>query len=142
MRKGECLCGAVRFVAQEVDAEFGACHCKQCQRWTGSVFMSTEAPANSVEWTGLDFVETYSTSEWSERAWCRRCGSPLWFRGRTEDAPYEIPVGLFDETSGLRLTHEIFVDRKPEGFALAGDLERRTEAEMLALYRRERKAEP
>ena len=33
-KTGQCLCGAVTFSA-DVAAEIQACHCTQCQRWTG-----------------------------------------------------------------------------------------------------------
>ena len=33
-RTGQCLCGAVTFTADVGDGVL-ACHCTQCQRWTG-----------------------------------------------------------------------------------------------------------
>ena len=34
-RCGRCLCGAVTVRAELKSPEIGACHCGQCQRWTG-----------------------------------------------------------------------------------------------------------
>ena len=49
-------------------------------------------------------------------------------------ANFEIPLGLFDDPAGIPLVREIFIDRKPEAYAFAGDHPRLTEAEVMALY--------
>ena len=132
-RTGGCLCGAVRFAATEVEPEFGGCHCKMCQRWAGGVLLAVSVPGPAVSFTGEEHVGRYASSEWAERAWCTRCGSGLWFRASGKDA-YEVPIGLFDDTSGFRMTGEIWIDRKPEAYAFAGEHPRETEAEVLARY--------
>ena len=45
---------------------------------------------------------------------------------------YVMSVGAFDDASEFRLTREIFIDRKPDGYAFAGDHPRWTEAETFA----------
>ncbi len=37
--KGQCLCGAVSFVAKMVSQSVGACHCNTCRNWIGGPFM-------------------------------------------------------------------------------------------------------
>lgn len=39
-------------------------------------------------------------------------------------------VGAFDDASPFELAREIFVDHKPGGYAFAGNLQRRTEAQV------------
>lgn len=136
-RGGQCMCGAVRFVARNVPDEYGACHCKMCQRWIGSALLAVTVPVADVDWQGTEHIRRIQSSDWAERAWCDACGSGLWYRF-TADGPfpddYEIPIGLFDDADGLRMTREIFIDRKPDAFAFAGDHEMLTEAQTLALY--------
>ena len=43
-------------------------------------------------------------------------------------------LGLFDEPDGFPLTSEIYIDRKPAGFAFAGEHERKTKAEVEAAF--------
>jgi hypothetical protein len=122
-RSGGCLCGAVRFEARLQTANFGACHCEMCRRWTGSALLGITLPTDSVRWSGEDSIATRQTSPWAMRAWCRECGSGLWFRV-TAEGPYagkvELPIGLFDDASGLTMTNEIYIDRKPDSFAFEG----------------------
>ena len=133
-RTGKCLCGAVSYVVTEGRDDFGICHCKMCQRWTGSMFPGIVYRADQVAVVGSDSVTEYRSSEKATRSFCKHCGSTLWYRGAApgHDEPYyEIAVGTLDQTEGLVLTHEIFVDRKPEAWALAGEHVRDTEADYL-----------
>lgn len=123
-RAGHCLCGAVRFVAQDVPESFGACHCEMCRRWTGSALLGVTVPAASVAWEGTEHVASYQSSNWAERAWCAKCGSALWFRVTAESAysaDIELPIGLFDDADGFRLASEIYIDHKPDSYAFAGE---------------------
>ena len=36
--KGGCLCGAVRYTAEADPTSATVCHCRDCQKFTGSVF--------------------------------------------------------------------------------------------------------
>lgn len=123
IRSGGCLCGAVRFTATLPGANFGACHCPMCRRWTGSALLGMSVPTDQIDWTGDAHIATRQTSGWAMRAWCRECGSGLYFRV-TAPGPYahltELPIGLLDDASGLQMTNEIYIDQKPDSFAYAG----------------------
>ncbi len=123
-RQGGCLCGAVRFTARLTGRSFGACHCAMCRRWTGSALLGITVPEGNVDWVGAEHIASRQTSPWARRAWCRECGSGLWFKV-TLDGPYagnlELPIGLFDDANGLTMTNEIYIDHKPDSFAYAGE---------------------
>lgn len=136
-RKGQCMCGAVRVAVRDVPQDFGACHCSMCRRWTGSALLAVTVPDTSVTWEGTEAIRTIQSSAWAERAWCDRCGSGLWYRVTAEGpykGNYEIPIGLFDDANGMDMTSEIYIDRKPDAFAYAGDHPRYTETETLAMF--------
>jgi len=122
-REGGCLCGAVRFQADLVSRNFGACHCEMCRRWTGSALLGMTFPLGNVRWSGADHIATRQTSPWAMRAWCRDCGTNLYFRV-TADSAYagdiELPIGILDDANGLTMTNEIYIDHKPDSFAYAG----------------------
>lgn len=124
VREGGCLCGAVRFTARLPHRNFGACHCEMCRRWTGSALLGISVPAENLVWRGEEQVARYQSSPWAMRAWCRTCGSHLYYRV-TAPGPhsetYELPVGLLDDASGLTMTNEIYIDMKPDSWAFAGE---------------------
>jgi len=128
---GRCLCGAVRYRAAGVETQHHACHCESCRRWGSAPFFAVFAATVSFE--GQEDIRRYPSSDWAERGFCKRCGSNLFYYLKPADA-YHLAAGTFDDQSELRLATEYFIDYKPEGYALAGDLERLTEAEVIARY--------
>ncbi|MDJ0825063.1 MAG: GFA family protein [Rhodobacter sp.] len=131
-RTGGCLCGAVRFRAVIENRDYGVCHCKMCQRWTGLALAGIMVQPDKIEIEGQDHVGTYRSSDIAVRCFCTRCGSPMWLCDLNEDGSpkaYELPLGVIDDPSGLTLHHEIFVDRRIDSIALAGDHIQDTEAE-------------
>ena len=117
------MCGAVRFVAEGVPEEYGACHCEMCRRWTGSALLGVTVPEANVSWQGGENITVIQSSSWAERAFCKLCGSGVWFRVTQEGefaGALEMPIGLFDEVDGFRMTSEIYIDHKPDAFAYAG----------------------
>ena len=128
-KTGQCLCGAVTFSA-DVAAEIQACHCTQCQRWTGGGPLYAVRVKN-LELRGEESIHSYCHSEWGERANCKTCGSTLYWKlqGR---APGFVSPGLLDDQTGMTLTEEIFVDNRPPWIAPVEGASQATEAEMKA----------
>lgn len=123
---GHCLCGAVTItVAGEHETQIGVCHCRMCQRWTGSAFFCFDASADGVSVRGE--VTRFPSSSFAERAFCPACGTHLWFRDTDRpDAKYEFPPGLFDGAHGWGLRSEIYIDRAMASVPLSGAHRRRT----------------
>lgn len=123
-RKGQCMCGAVRFDARDVPDTFGACHCEMCRRWTGSALLGVSVPIGNVTWDGEEHISRLQSSSWAERAFCSKCGTGLYFRVTLEgeySGQLELPIGLFDDASGMTMTNEIYIDHKPDSFAYASN---------------------
>ena len=135
--RGGCICGAVRFEAEPRSREAHACHCQTCRRWSGSAFVGVSVLPEDVRFESTGNIRTSPSSEWAERAWCDRCGTTLYYH-LTADSfgpkTYEMALGLFDEPDGFPLTSELYIDRRPNGFAFAGDHARRTKAEVEASF--------
>jgi len=130
-KSGHCLCGAIQVSATLANDEAHVCHCKTCQRWVGGPFVSVACTPETV-FEGQDAIAVYPSSDWAERGFCKICGSPLFYRLKS-DGSYYLPVGLLDDTEGLTLTSEIYIDRKPSWYSFAEKTNRMTEAEFLAM---------
>ena len=124
---GHCLCGAVTFTADKVETDHHACHCGMCRRWSGGSGWS-DANAEGVRLEGSEHLGTYASSAWADRGFCKRCGTTLYYFLKPTKT-FVMSVGTFADQGPFRLVREIFIDRKPAGYAFAGDHERWTEAE-------------
>lgn len=74
---GGCLCGAVRYEVSDPPSEGGLCHCRVCQKTTGSAF---EALIGCLQ-TSFRYTKgepkRYRSSSIMEKSFCSNCGSPL-----------------------------------------------------------------
>ncbi|MBY8977375.1 GFA family protein [Rhodobacteraceae bacterium NNCM2] len=132
---GSCMCGETTLTVTPAEKHVHACHCGMCRRWTGSAFMGFETVPGSVTHKGP--VRTRQTSDWAERAWCDSCGSALWYKVTAEGPGFGVQyvaAGLFDGAGDYALEGELFIDRKPAGYAFAGDHKKMTETEVMALF--------
>jgi len=125
---GRCLCGAVSFTASNVQPRYHVCHCGMCRRWNGGPSMTIIAGA--VEFEGGDHIAVYDSSDWAQRAFCRHCGSNLYYRFK-QSSDWFLWAGLFDDQSQFELGSEIYIDTKPAGYSFSGDHPRLTEREFL-----------
>ncbi len=128
-RSGQCLCGAVRIRGDVADT-IQACHCTQCQRWTGGGPLFA-VRIRDLELTGEDAIHSYTHSDWGERATCRTCGSTLYWKLQGRSIAF-VALGLLDDQSGLTLTEEIFMDHRPDWLPPFEGAAQRTGAEMRA----------
>jgi hypothetical protein len=109
---GGCLCGGVRF---EVGAPLGAagyCHCKRCQRRTGTA-ASAQArvePGSVTVTSGRDLLRSFEPPDGFAKVFCSECGAGLWSVRPGDREPWSIRLGAFDDDPGVRPRHRQFVD--------------------------------
>lgn len=93
VRKGGCLCGAVRYEVSGEPYVSGLCHCTICRKLTGSSFSAT------ANWHAEQFRMTGELGSYEHRQFCPTCGSRLFylfeggveiFLGTLDTAPYGI----------------------------------------------------
>ncbi len=128
---GQCLCGAVQVTATVDVPRLRVCHCDMCRRHTSGGFYSIETVAGSITVTGP--VQRFISSDWAARGFCGTCGSTLWYE-LTESGTRNLSTGLFENAGGGTLVGEYFVDKCPQAYALAGDHEKLTTRETLAVF--------
>ena len=120
MLEGGCLCGGVRFRIDGKLGPAGFCHCKQCQRASGAAF-AANAPARTRYFqlvTGSELVSEYESSPGKFRAFCRRCGSPIYSRRDSEPELRRIRLGTLDGDPGRRPLAHVFVGSMAPWFTI------------------------
>ena len=109
---GGCLCGGVRFELTEPAKEASYCHCKRCQRRTG-----TAASANArIDGRTLRVVQGEElVKAWRhpdggfEKLFCRECGGQLFSRNPDDPTQMGVRLGAFDGDPGVRPSSRKFV---------------------------------
>jgi hypothetical protein len=97
---GGCACGRVRYSAVVHDREAYLCHCRMCQRSTGSISIALkDVKQADVDWSGEP--DWYDSSPIAERSFCSRCGTSLGFRFKQGSENMDLTVASFDDPSGF-----------------------------------------
>ena len=126
---GKCLCGGVEITVTGALPQVDVCHCSMCRQWAGGPFGGIKGSSFTV--TGEDHITAYRSSEWAERAFCRVCGSNLWYHFIPADH-FSFVAGLFDLPEGTQISEQIFVDEKPSWYDFAQKTPMKTGAEVIA----------
>ncbi|MEO0576660.1 MAG: GFA family protein [Pseudomonadota bacterium] len=129
---GSCLCGAVNVTAKAALGDIGACHCDTCRNWGGGPYLSVDC-ASSATFTGEEYIAVFQSSQWAERAFCKQCGTHLYYRLK-QNNQYMLPAGLLDPAEGLSMSHQVFIDEKPHYYAFSGDTKNFTGEEIFELF--------
>ena len=127
-RAGQCLCGAVKISAEVDSDQINACHCRQCQRWSGGgAYLAVHVADAEIDGP----IATYQASQWGERVFCPNCGSTITWRMQGKPIS-NLAVGLFDDQSGWTIGSEIFVDYRQAWWPKIDGASQSTEAEEFA----------
>jgi hypothetical protein len=109
---GGCACGAIRYECSVEPLASFNCHCRDCQRETGSAFASIIAvPRASVtlvqgrpKYFGLTADSGFTTS----RAFCGECGSPLFGQPNRRPDMLTLRAGSLDDPSQFKPNQNIY----------------------------------
>jgi len=118
---GSCLCGAVRFEVKGALPPPDACHCVQCRRHAGHVFVSTDVERAAVTIWGEENVTWFHSSQKARRGFCRTCGSSLFWDpiDRARHDWIGIAMAAFDLPTRTRIKVHVFVAEKGDYYDIA-----------------------
>jgi hypothetical protein len=101
---GGCACGRVRFTATVKPDEAYLCHCRMCQRATGSVSIAfINAPLADVTWDSEP--DWYDSSPIARRPFCSSGGTSLGFMFKQDADKMDLTVASFDDPSPFTPKH-------------------------------------
>ena len=130
--KGSCLCGTISFTTSTMKTHIGTCHCDMCRKWASGPYMAVDC-GTDVQFEGEENIGVYNSSEWAERGFCKQCGSSLFYRMK-HSGRHMMAAGLFDGEPDFTLSHQVFIDKKPEFYSFAQETTDETEAELFAKH--------
>ncbi|WP_066556005.1 GFA family protein [Croceicoccus bisphenolivorans] len=108
---GSCLCGGVTYSLSAPPVFTAICHCRHCQRQTGSAFsLVTGFPVAAYDQSGPTQVyhDTSETGRKLERHFCGICGSAVLSRIEPLADLVLIKSGTLDATEDLQPVVEVF----------------------------------
>jgi hypothetical protein len=100
---GGCACGRIRYRLRIDSDEAYLCHCRMCQRATGSVSIAFKNVKKAdVSWDREP--DWYQSSPIAQRPYCRECGTSLGF-AFPDSENMDVTVGSLDDPSRYRPKH-------------------------------------
>ena len=109
--KGGCLCGAVRYTTEADPTSATVCHCRDCQKFTGSAFAAlvrVPKEALTIEGTLRTFSSLGGSGNPILRYFCPECGSSIAEEPGTRPGVIILNVGTFDDPSIAKPGREVF----------------------------------
>jgi hypothetical protein len=114
--EGGCACGTIRYKLRNTPLIVHACHCRDCQRLSGTGFATTI-------WIESKFVEPGPTAPASFRLkggsgqphdvfCCERCGTTVWSRYHPVPWALFVRVGTLDSPDAVEPDVHIFTRSK------------------------------
>lgn len=108
--KGSCLCGEVKFECENSFSVFHLCHCKQCQKISGSAHVSNLfTRTENIHWiSGVDKIRRFDQpGRTITDAFCEKCGSPVPYPSGADKALI-VPAGSLDDCPNIAPQDNIF----------------------------------
>lgn len=124
---GGCLSGKVRYSADAEPAFVGLCHCKNCQKHSGSAFATVVAiprPTLTIQGSPKTYDDRGDSGKILHRHFCADCGSSLFDEADLMPGVAMILAGTLDDTSWVKPGAEVYCDSKQSWVALGGERHR------------------
>jgi hypothetical protein len=122
--KGGCLCGVVSYTAEADPTSATVCHCRDCQKFTGSAFAAlVRMPKEAVTIQGT--LKTFTSIGGSGNPILRHfCPSSIAEESGTRPESIILNVGTFDNPGVAKPGREIFRDDALPWLAVHGEIPR------------------
>lgn len=111
---GACLCGAVKYRAAIEPVITGNCHCRDCQRSSGSAYAPVffvPVAALAIEGSVRYYESVGGSGAKVRRGFCPTCGSQLFAVAESMPGLISVRAGTLDDTSHYVPSADIFVSQ-------------------------------
>jgi hypothetical protein len=113
---GRCQCGAVSFALAAPPVTMGQCHCRDCQRTTGTGHISNarfKREDVSISGETRTFAVKADSGNINTRHFCPTCGSRLFGENSARPGFMNVTVGTIDDTSWFEPQWVFYKKRQP-----------------------------
>jgi hypothetical protein len=124
MYRGSCLCRSIEYEVTAELGDFGYCHCTSCRKASGSAH-GANAPVDRANFRllrGADTLREYQSSPGKFRAFCSRCGSPIFAYIEATRDVIRLRLGSLDTPFAKQPKAHTFVSDKAEWEPIADGL--------------------
>jgi hypothetical protein len=114
---GGCLCGNIRYKISEQPKIQLLCHCKNCQRQTGSAFSASclvKRENFDLQGTPKTYANRGDSGADILRNFCPDCGSALYFEVADTPGSVAVNAGTLDDTSWYKPRANFWTDSKQD----------------------------
>ena len=129
-KKGQCLCGLIKYEVSKIEERMGHCHCSMCRKFHGAAFATLgEAKAHNFKWiSGENHLKSYVAPNGTIRKFCENCGSSLIFVPSNDTGELvEFSLGTLDSDIDLKPDAHIYTAFGAKWFEISDDLPRYSE---------------
>ena len=123
---GGCRCGAVRYrLALDELPRTYACHCRDCQTWSGSAFSQQAfVPESALTVTGplVVYEFTSPSGSISTQRMCGTCHARIFNTNSARPGVMVVRAGTLDLSDELDVVAHIWVKRKQPWLTLPADV--------------------
>lgn len=126
-RSATCACGQLRVVAEGEPLRVSICHCRACQRRTGSAFgVQARWPKQQVSMQGDARLWRRIGDDGStlDFRFCPHCGSTLWFTQDVAPELIAVAVGAFGDPTFPAPVRSNYEPYRHAWVGLPGQIER------------------
>lgn len=123
--KGGCLCGKIRYSGNAQPVFSGICHCRNCQRTSGSAFaIVIGVPADKVSIQGelKTYADTGDSGKPIYRRFCPECGASVMDEASVMPGVLMITAGTLDDASWVKPEAQIYCDSTQPWVRLGGEM--------------------
>ena len=113
--EGGCHCGAIRYHGTGDPELTFYCHCRDCQRTTGSPYSMELMIAEdglAIEGTLSSYVVTGDSGKPVTRWFCSACGSGIYLESAADPGYLFLKVGSLDDASWVKPEMHIYTAAK------------------------------
>ena len=122
---GQCLCGAVNYKIEGAPLRMAQCHCKDCQRASGTGHMSLAFfKEDQLEIKGefSEFTSKADSGNDNIRGFCPTCGARLFGRNSARAGIIAVTAGCADDNGWFDPQAVVYNKDKPAWDCMTSDL--------------------